>query len=64
MFDLKQHKIKLMHNYKRFKSDVHVIQNKLNDLEIMTPTIFSNIIEDASISVRNILLYKTVSKLI
>lgn len=61
---MKQHKIKLMHDYKRFKSDVHVIQNKINDPEIITPSIFSNIIEDESISVRNILFYKITPKLV
>lgn len=54
MFDLKQRKVKLIHEYKQFKLDVYVIQNELNDPEIKTPSDFPQVLIDETIDVRNL----------
>lgn len=54
IFDLKERKIKLIHEYKQFKFDVNMIQNELNDLYITTPSDFPEVIIDECIDVRNI----------
>lgn len=55
VLDLKQEKIRLLHDYKQFKFDVDMIENELNDPETITPLDFPNVLIDESIDVRNIL---------
>lgn len=52
VFDLRQHKIKLVHDYKQFKFDVCIIQNELNEPETRTPSNFPKVFKDESIDVR------------
>lgn len=53
VFDLRQRKIKLVHDYKQFKFDVCTIQNELNDPETTTPSSFPEVFLDESTDVRN-----------
>lgn len=59
--DLRTQKIRLIHEYKQFKFDISMIQKKLNDPEIITPSDFPEVLMDESIDVRNI-LHKAVVK--
>lgn len=52
VFDLRQHKIKIIHDYKQFKYNTFMIQNELNDPEIITSLDFPEILIDNSIDVR------------
>lgn len=52
VFNLRQKKIKLIHDYKQFKMDVHMIQNELDDSDITTPSNFPEVLIDESIDVR------------
>lgn len=52
VFDLRQQKIKLIHDYKQFKFNTFMIQNELNDPEIITSLDFPEVLIDNSIDVR------------
>lgn len=52
VFDLREQKIKLIHDYKQFKFDTFMIQNELNDPEIITSLDFPEVLIDNSIDVR------------
>lgn len=52
VFNLKQSKIQLIHDYKQFKLDVHMIQNELDDPDLITPPNFPEVLVDESINVR------------
>lgn len=53
VFNLRQRKIKLIHDYKQFKLDVYMIQNELNDPDLTIPHNFPEVLIDKSIEVRN-----------
>lgn len=52
VFDLRQSKIKLIHDYKQFKLDVYMIQNELDDPDVTTPPNFPEVLNDESTDVR------------
>lgn len=52
VFDLRQRKIRLIHDYKQFMFDVYLLQNELND-ETMTSFNVPEVLIDESIDVRN-----------